>query len=185
MQKPQLFMDPVKIKMRAFSPLKTQLQFLGRSVPPHAPPPARLHATHERYQSLLYPVTFLDLARLILFARTARGQIDHGPLSPLCHILASLTNTPRQTDRELLEVFPHHPGFSQVLFHHRWIIQTSKRPLQPHSIPPVQYPDHIPRVPLYECSPHLVLQQIVSVCSHDPTYIMALLLSLLVAALPR
>src|SRR2546426_11013073 len=41
-----------------------------------------------------------------------------------------------------------------------------ERPLQPQSIPPVQYPDHIVLVTFYECSPHLVLQQIVSVCSH-------------------
>jgi hypothetical protein len=167
MQKPQLFVHPVKIKMRAFPPLKTQLQLFTRSVPPHAPPPARLYATDERYQSPLDPVTLLDLARLILLARTARGQIDYGPPSLPGHLLGGLTNTARQTDGELLEVFPHHPGFSQVLFHHWGIIQTSKRPLQPQPIPPVQYPDHIARVPLYECSSHRVLQQIVSVCSHD------------------
>src|SRR5207247_8546292 len=33
MQNPQLFMNPVKIKMGAFAPLKTQLQSLSRSVP--------------------------------------------------------------------------------------------------------------------------------------------------------
>src|SRR5207247_10015710 len=80
--------------------------------------------------------------------------------------LSSSTNTTRQTDGELLELFPHHPRFSEVVLHHRWIIQTPKRPLQPQSIPPVQYPDHIVLVTFYECSPHLVLQQIVSVCSH-------------------
>jgi hypothetical protein len=31
---------------------------------------------------------------------------------------------------------------------------------------------------LYECLSNLVLRQIVSVCSHDSTYIMALILSL-------
>src|SRR5436309_2291631 len=136
--KTQPFMNPVKIKIGAFAPLKTQLQSLSRSVPMHAPPPARLHATHNRYQSLLYSVPLLDLARLILLARTARGQIDHWPLLLLCLILSCLTNTTRQTDGELLEVFPHHPRFSEVVLHHRWIIQTPKRPLQPQSIPPVQ-----------------------------------------------
>src|SRR5206468_2837962 len=83
------------------------LHSLSRSVPMHAPPPPRLHATHNRYQSLLYSVPLLDLARLILLARTARGQIDHWPLLLLCLILSCLTNTTRQTDGELLEVFPH------------------------------------------------------------------------------
>jgi hypothetical protein len=78
-----------------------------------------------------------------------------------------LTNTARQTDGELLEVFPHHPGSSQVLLHHWWIIQTPQRPLQSQPIPPMQYPHHIALMTRYECSPNLVPQQIVSVCCHD------------------
>ena len=165
--------------MRAFAPLQTQLQLFARSIPPHAPPPARLYATEDRYQSSLHPVTALDLARLVFLAHSARRQIDHRPLLFFCHILRCLTNTARQSDSELLEVFPHHPGFSQVLLHYRWIIQTPQRPLQTQSIPTVQYPNNIALVTLNECLPYLVLHHIVSsVCSHDSTYIMALLLSL-------
>jgi hypothetical protein len=167
MQKSQLFMDPVKIKMDALAPLNAQLQLLARLVASHTPPPARLHATHDRYQSRPDPVALLNLARLILLACPARRQIDHWPLLPLCLFLGCLTNTARQSRGKILKIFPHHPGSSEVVFHYGWIIQTSQCPLQPQPIPPVQYPHDIGLMTLYECSPNLVTQQIVSVCGHD------------------
>src|SRR3989304_4309065 len=66
MQKSQVFMLPIKVKLFALPPFQPELQPLSLVVASHPPRPARLHTTHHCDQSLLYPVSFLDSPCLIL-----------------------------------------------------------------------------------------------------------------------
>src|SRR3989338_6723880 len=126
MQKSQVFMLPIKVKMFALPPFQPELQPLSLVVASHPPRPARLHTTHHCDQSLLYPVSFLDSPCLILLTRLARCQIDHRPLVLLAQLLSRLAHPPGQSYGVSLEILPQHSSFSQVLFHHRCIIQTEK-----------------------------------------------------------
>ena len=97
---------------------------------------------------------------------------------PPGQLLRRLTHPTGQLGCESLKILPQHSGLPKILFHHRLIIQTAQRPLQPQTIPAVQHPDNIGLMTLYERSPYLVLRQYLNICSHHFTYIIDTLLSL-------
>src|SRR5882672_6707884 len=178
MQKTQLLMHPIKRQVHAFTPLKLDLQLTGPSIAAQKPGATRFYATQNSDQPLAHLVALLDLAGHFLLACAARREINHRTLMPPGQLLRCLTNTTGQVGCESLKILPQHSGLPKVLFHHRLIIQTTQRPLQPKTIPAVQYSDHIGLMLLYKSLSNLVLRQIlIIICSHDSTYLMAPLLS--------
>lgn len=177
-------MHPIKIQVNAFAPLKFDLQLAGHSIPTQKPGVTRFHATQNSDQPLVHLVALLDLAGYFLFARAARTEINHRTLMLPGQLLCRLSHTARHIGCEALKILPQHSGLPKVLFHHRLVIQTAQRPLQPKTIPAMQHSDYIGSMPLHEHIRYLVLCCRVG-CSHahplhqltDPV--------ILVAALPR
>jgi hypothetical protein len=184
MQKAQILMHPVKIQVHAFAPLKLKFELLSLSIPPQKPGMARLHTTQNRDQTPPHFVALLNLARDLLFAGAARWQINHGTALPCRQLLCRPAHASGQIGGESLKVLPQHFALPKVFFHHWLIVQTAQRPLQPKTIPAVQYSDHLRLMPLYERTGYLI------VCcrlggTHALIYTKLKQSVILVAALPR
>ena len=109
MHKPQLFMEPVRVKVNAFAPLQAKLQLLAGPVAPRNPSTARLHATEHRDQPALHLVALLDLAGGVLLAGAARWQIDHRTAMLDSQPRRSLPYPIGQTGHKGLKVLPQNP----------------------------------------------------------------------------
>src|SRR5688572_2945894 len=157
MQKAQILMHPIKIQVHALTPLKLKFELLRLSIPPQKPGVARLHTTQNRDQTPSDFVALLNLARDFLFACAARWQIDHGAALAYRQLLCRPAHTSGQVGGESLKVLPQHFALPKVFFHHRLIVHTAQRPLQPKTIPAVQHSDHLRLMLLYERTGYLIV----------------------------
>ena len=160
-QKSQLFMHPVKVQVDALAPFKSKLKLSGETIAAQKPGAARLDATKHSNKPQLNLVTLLDLSSLILLACATGVKIKHRPVMPRRQIHCRLAHTSRQRGGEGFKIFPQNSCLPQVLFHHRLVIETSKRALQSQSIPTVQNSDDIACVTSYKGMRNLFRQCIV------------------------
>jgi hypothetical protein len=142
-QKPQLFMHPVKVQVDALAPFKPKLKLAGDTIAAQKPRAARLNATKHSNQPQFNLVTLLDLASLVLLAYAAGVKIKHRPMMFCRQIYCRLAHPSRQGSGESFKIFPQNSCLPEVLFHHRLVIETSKRALQSQSIPTVHNSDNI------------------------------------------
>ena len=136
-------MHPVKVQVDALTPFKPKFEPSGHTIAAQKPSTARLDTAKHSNQSQLNFVTLLNLASFVLLAHAAGVKVKHRPLMPRRQIHCRLAHTSRQRGGEGFKIFPQNSRLPEVLFHHRLVIKTSKRALQPQPIPTVQNSDDI------------------------------------------
>ena len=135
-------MHPIKIQVHALTPLKLKFELLRLSIPPQKPGVARLHTTQNRDQTDSLCRVVESGARLPLCVCGSMADRSSG-VEAYRQLLCRPAHTPGQVGGESLKVLPQHFALPKVFFHHRLIVQTAQRPLQPKTIPAVQHSDHL------------------------------------------